>query len=57
MIFILKLQPSEILEIVLPLAAYVNKLLNDAILSCDPDKAEKDLAKAAKKTRKIEKQV
>ena len=45
-------QPSEILEIVLLLATYVDKLLNDAILSCDPDKAEKDIAKAAKKQEK-----
>lgn len=47
------LQPSEVLELVSPLAAYVDQLLSDAILACDPDKAEKDLAKATKKKKKI----
>ena len=41
----------------MPSAAYVDKLLNDAILSCDPDKADKDLTKVAKKTRVMERQV
>jgi hypothetical protein len=50
-------QPSEILDLLLPLSAYVDKLLNDAILACDPDKEEKDKAKADKKLKKVEKQV
>lgn len=31
----------------------MDQLLSDAILACDPDKAEKDLAKATKKKKKI----
>lgn len=51
------LQPSEVLGIVMPSAAYVDKLLNDAILSSDPDKADTDLTKVAKKTRIMERQL
>jgi hypothetical protein len=50
-------QPLEILDLLLPLSAYVDKLLNDAILACDPDKEEKDKAKADRKLKKVEKQV
>ena len=41
------------LDLVLPLAVHVDQLLNDAILACDPDKADKDLVKASKKKKKI----
>ena len=47
-----RFQPPVVLALVLPLAAYVDQLLNEAILACDPDKAEKDAAKAAKKKQK-----
>ena len=42
-------------ELVLPLAAYVDQLLDDAILACDPAKAEKDIAKAEKEAIKTAK--
>ena len=42
-------------ELVLPLAAHVDQLLDDAILACDPAKAEKDLVKAEKEATKTAK--
>lgn len=40
--------PTEVLDLVIPLSVYVDTLLNEAILACDPDKADKETVKVRK---------